>query len=473
MTATVTDLTPRLHREAAVKPYFCDPAKNNGCGSTNPDDFAPKEHSRCRNCRKADKRAWHAAHGRAPAAPKPEPVASEPVAQEAPAPVFPPVTILPAVEVPKPVAADGIEATFARDAFCAALSDVLKVVAKTPGIPVLGGVRIEAKGSTLTLTATDLDITVERTVNASVRAEGVALVPGKLTHPLVARMSKGSILRIEDHDGNVSITADARWATLAGLNADDFPKEALGEFSEPVTFDAAELVPALRAAVTTASTDEAHPMLCGVWFDFAADGRMDLVSTDKYRLGIAPVHYSGAVPIPSGAALVPAKALKLLAGLVGGEEVTAAFSGTHAVFAADGLRMVVRLTLGRIPAYHKLIPAEALALTLDAPVLADAVSYVATVVGANTPVGLAIDGDTLTVQASEKGVGEASERIVVYNGGVVGMTWAGDPDFIDAGLRYVGSASVELQVTGPNDAAVIRGGGRTYVLMPFLVNAAA
>ena len=450
MTATVIDLAGR--RNAAVKSHFCDPAKKNGCGATDPSAFAPNEHSRCRDCRKKDKRAWHAAHGRSTEAPKlVRPAAPEPVEIQA-------------------QAADGVDATCTRDAFCAALNDVLKVVGKTP---VLGGVRIEAKGTVLTLTSTDLDVTVERTVGADVRIDGVALIPGKLAHALVTRMPRGTTLTLSSSDNGVSLTAGGRSASLEGLSADDFPKEVTGAFSEPVVFDAAELVSALRAAVTTASTDEAHLTLCGVWFDFTPDGRMDLVSTDKYRLGIAPVHYSGTVPVASGSVLVPAKALKLLAGMVDGAEVTAAFSETHVALIADGLRMVVRLTLGRIPNYRKFLPAEGPALTLTASMLTEAVSYVATVAGANTPIALAVGGETLTVQASQKGVGKASEQVVVANGGVEEMTWTADPDFIAAGLRYVGSPSVEFQLTGPTAAAVIRGGGRAYVLMPYIVNAAA
>ena len=61
-----------------------------------------------------------------------------------------------------------------------ALTRVIKALPVKKTIPILEGVKLSAYGNTLTLTATDTELAIQKTINADVKIEGEALVPGKL-----------------------------------------------------------------------------------------------------------------------------------------------------------------------------------------------------------------------------------------------------------------------------------------------------
>lgn len=66
----------------------------------------------------------------------------------------------------------------------AELSDALAKVTKALPVkrsnPILDGVKLTAEGDTLTVFATDLELAIEKKINAEVLIEGECVVPGKL-----------------------------------------------------------------------------------------------------------------------------------------------------------------------------------------------------------------------------------------------------------------------------------------------------
>ena len=61
-----------------------------------------------------------------------------------------------------------------------ALSKVVKALPVKRNNPILDGVKLTAVGDTLTIFATDLELAIEKKINAQVLIEGETVVPGKL-----------------------------------------------------------------------------------------------------------------------------------------------------------------------------------------------------------------------------------------------------------------------------------------------------
>ena len=61
-----------------------------------------------------------------------------------------------------------------------ALSKVVKALPIKRNNPILDGVKLTALGDTLTIFATDLELAIEKKINAQVLIEGEIVVPGKL-----------------------------------------------------------------------------------------------------------------------------------------------------------------------------------------------------------------------------------------------------------------------------------------------------
>ena len=63
--------------------------------------------------------------------------------------------------------------------FAQALGAVIGAIEKRTSIPVLGGVLVVAKDGRLSLTATDLELSIRTLVDADVKVDGSAVVPAK------------------------------------------------------------------------------------------------------------------------------------------------------------------------------------------------------------------------------------------------------------------------------------------------------
>ena len=95
-----------------------------------------------------------------------------------------------------------METMVMRSPFFAALQAALAVVTNKVTLPVLAMVRIEAKGDTLSVTATDLDATLTLEVEASADgADGVVLAPASLLKKVVGAFPKCAHLCLSSLDG--------------------------------------------------------------------------------------------------------------------------------------------------------------------------------------------------------------------------------------------------------------------------------
>ena len=70
------------------------------------------------------------------------------------------------------VVCDGLDLSIAT-------AQVIKAISNKTTNPVLEGIKLTAENDTLKLSATDLELAIEKTIRADVKLEGEAVVPGK------------------------------------------------------------------------------------------------------------------------------------------------------------------------------------------------------------------------------------------------------------------------------------------------------
>src|SRR6185437_15618921 len=102
------------------------------------------------------------------------------------------------------------------------------VVERKTTIPILSHLLCEAKGNTLTITATDLELSIRTSCEAKVKKEGAGTIPAKKLLELVRLLPEGEI-RFKLLDNHwIQITSDRKNYKMVGMSKDNFP--ALPEF---------------------------------------------------------------------------------------------------------------------------------------------------------------------------------------------------------------------------------------------------
>jgi DNA polymerase-3 subunit beta len=357
-----------------------------------------------------------------------------------------------------------------REALAEALSTAGRAATgRTGALPVLSGLRLELAGDKLSITGTDLDLTIQLNLAVGGEDDGGVVLPARLAADIVRSMTSGKVEVAVEGD-EVSISGGRAQFSVRPLSFDDYPKLA-SPASSSVTLPAAEVGEALRQVVRAASTDEARPILTGVLLT-AENGGLRMVATDSYRLAVRDLA-NHQVLGPDQKVLVPGRALSELQRLVGaGDTLTMRLGERDAAFEVGETRLSTRLIEGEFPNYRQLIPANhPNTLTVEREPLLEAVRRVKILAKDATPVRLQMGGDTLRLTAITQDVGNASEELdATYEGN--DLTVAFNPEYFAAGVEACSTDAITLSTLDALKPAVIRGVGSDdylYLLMPVRV----
>ena len=340
---------------------------------------------------------------------------------------------------------------------------------RTGTLPVLSGVRLEVDGDRLTVTGTDLELTIRLTVEVGGERDGAAVVPARLVGDIVKALPAGAVA-MELHDDELSISAGRSQFSVRPLSLDDYPAQSESAV-DAVVLPAGVVADALRQVVRAASTDDARAVLTGVLLASEDDG-LRMVATDSYRLAVRDL--PGTAVMAAGRnVLIPGRALSELQRLMGdAAELSVRLGDREATFEAGSTRLSTRLIEGDFPNYRNLLPSSyPNLLTVGKAAMLEAIRRVKILAQDSTPVRLTLGGDTVQLTAITQDVGNAAEEIdASYEG--TEMTVAFNPDYLTAGIDAIDSDDVTLATMDPMKPAVLRGVGNDdylYLLMPVRV----
>lgn len=357
-----------------------------------------------------------------------------------------------------------------------ALAEVLSVAGRAvstgrSGFAALSGVHIDAKGNTLSVTGTDLDLTMTITAQAVVMSEGIAVVPARLMSDIVKSLPAGAVV-VESEESEVRISSGKTQFAVRLLEASEFPQiQPRGAVT--ATLRTLELGDALRQVVRAASTDDARPVLTGVLMSSEQSG-IRLVATDSYRLAVRDLPDTNVLQSDQSV-LVPSKALGELTRILSGEsEIEVSLGEREIDFVVGDTRLTSRLIEGQFPDYRPLIPPSyPNKLTVDRDTLLDAVRRVKLVVkDATTPVRLSFRPDGVELNVISQEVGHATEDIEAKYEGEE-MTVAFNPAYLIDGLDVSPSGDVVIETIDALKPVTITSGSDTgflYLIMPVRVS---
>jgi DNA polymerase-3 subunit beta len=158
------------------------------------------------------------------------------------------------------------------------------VVERKTTIPILSNLLFEAKGNRLTITATDLELSMRTSCEAKVKKEGAGTIPAKKLLELVRLLPEEEIRfkLLENHW--VQVTSDRRNYKLVGMSKENFP--ALPQFPHALVKIPAKLLADLIAKTTFAiSLEESRYTLNGALM-VLKPGSVTMVATDGHRLAM-------------------------------------------------------------------------------------------------------------------------------------------------------------------------------------------
>lgn len=350
-----------------------------------------------------------------------------------------------------------------RDDLADVLSRAGRAVGTRSPLPILQGVLVDVTGKTMRVTGTDLEVTVRTSLEVEAMEEGTTVIPSRFATEAVRKLPPGAVV-LEAKDGEIEITGGGPRFRFRELAVDEFPKVEEPDLTDAVDVDGDAFSAALTQVAVAASTDDARPILTGVFFEHE-EGKLRMVATDSYRLAVRDVPAVDA----DLSGLVPVRALKELGRSVGSSKLRVAVGDREATFASERGTLTARLIEGSFPNYRQLIPdTYPSRLTVSREALLDAIDRASLVAEDHIPIRMTLSPGGVELSVSRQDVGGETEHVEAEYVGEE-MTIAFNSRYLNDGVNAVEEESVVLDVLDPLKPGVLRGGEGEdflYLLMP-------
>lgn len=239
------------------------------------------------------------------------------------------------------------------------LSDALTTVSKAlplkPTAPVFEGILIVAKGDTLTLSAYNIDLFIEKKIKAEILLEGECLVNGKFITDFIRKIVGFDSIELEAHDLVLRVRYGENETSIQCME----PMYSMpADVNEIASFSIKEgdLRELIEKTIFCVALEDSRPILKGCLLEINGDA-MTAVALDGYRLAVNKTAIRTASEQVS--VIVPGKTLGEISKiLTDDEEIVHAGIDERRIKFETGHTTIVSLLLeGKFIEYQKIVPA--------------------------------------------------------------------------------------------------------------------
>ena len=346
------------------------------------------------------------------------------------------------------------------------------IVERKSTIPILANVLLEASEGRVRLLATDLEVSLRSTCEASVARGGALTLPAKKLFEIVKALPDTDV-RIEQDGTSVKVAADRFESKMQTLPREDFPTLPEPSGTGAVTLPRKglrELITRTQFAITGEDT---RYYLNGAQF-IVRGGAMVMVATDGHRLALVTSKLEGDASGAELKAIIPKKTLTELSRLLGDGEADVVYElgENHQFFHVGDRLLISRIHEGQFPAYERVIPkGNDKKVEFERDRLTSAVKRVSILSNDRSrAVKFNVQAGKVEISSESPDFGEAHEQVVVDYGGP-GLQICFNAQYVADFLAVVETDHVQLEVKDEVSQAVMRpvasdGYEYTYVIMP-------
>jgi DNA polymerase-3 subunit beta len=355
------------------------------------------------------------------------------------------------------------------------------VVERKTTIPILSNYLFEAAGDKLSLTATDLDLSLRTSCNAKVKKEGACTIPARKLYDYVKLLPDADITirLLENHW--VSIRCGRSNTKMVGMAKSNFPGLPVFPSAGAIKIPAAVLRSMIAKTGFAIASEESRYTLNGALMVLKPES-ITMVATDGHRLA----HVERAGEKFEGVSgemktLIPKKAMDELKSLLDShsdtEVETIDFAKDEStLFFRVGQRLLTsRQLTGQFPNYEAVLPKDITkSIALHGEELGAAIARVAQFADERSrAVKLRLEKGELKISASSTETGDSEDSIeVAYDGEPIQIGF--NAQYLIDFIKATGSCEVKLELKDAQSAGQLRPAEAEdnkyrYIVMPMRI----
>ena len=245
-----------------------------------------------------------------------------------------------------------------KSALLTGVNTVLKAVPARTTMPILECILIDTTSGVIKLTANDMDLGIETTVDGDVLDKGCIALEAKLFSEIVRKLPDSEVTIETDDNNKALIKCEKAKFNIAGKDGEDFVALPEIEKTHFITLSQFSLKEIIRQTIFSISDNESNRMMSGELLQIDQD-QLRLVSLDGQRISIRKISLKESYdPIK---AVIPGKTLNEISKILSGDmddDVRIYFTDRHVLFEFDQTVVVSRLLEGEYFQIDKMISSD-------------------------------------------------------------------------------------------------------------------
>lgn len=236
-----------------------------------------------------------------------------------------------------------------------AISKVVKAINNKNIGSALEGIKFSAKGDLLTLSATDLELSIEKNVICDTFMEGEVLIPGKFISELVKNIGEDEEIEIYSMGQRVKIAYGVSVTEIQCLNVEEFPIINKDCNENSFVIERKSFKELIDKIIFSCAQDLARPIYCGCLLEVKEDV-LTGVALDGYRMAMCKKQLktvNGSIRC-----VVPSRTLNEISKLINenaDDDLTVYVQKNSLMLDLNGTIIVSRLLEGEFIDYNKLL----------------------------------------------------------------------------------------------------------------------
>lgn len=352
-----------------------------------------------------------------------------------------------------------------------AINTVTKAVSNRTTLPILKGILIQAEeDGRLILTASDLEISIKKEIEANVEEPGSAVVIAKLFSDIVRKLPNDDISIYSDDDSSVTLKTNYSEFKVISLPVEEFPK--VGEKEEStsdIVFDGNLFKDMVRKTAFAASIDESKGVLTGILTEIE-ENEIKMVSLDGFRLALVKEDVKSE---KTQKFIISAKVMNEISKIAAEEdedEINISLGEKKAVFNIGNTEVILRIMEGEFIKYRDIIPSESTTkVIVGKELLSEGIERASLLAkeGKNNLIKISVKNDLMTI-TSRSEEGNVKEEIIIEKTGSdieIGF----NSKFVIDVLKAVDDEQISLNFkTGVSPCVVkpVEGDSYEYLILP-------
>jgi DNA polymerase-3 subunit beta len=347
------------------------------------------------------------------------------------------------------------------------------IVEKRNTMPILANILVQAAGTEVELTGTDLEVGLRTHFEAQIDEPGAVTVSGKKIFEIVKSLPDGEIVTFkEDKDLMMEVTAGESEFKILCLPKEDYPQVPEPKFGERISVPVDQFKTMIDR-VFFAIAQEQRYYLNGALM-VIKDKSLELVSTDGHRLSYCQRIAEDLAPAKEIRVIVAKKTLNELRKM-GGESIEFDMDESNLFFRCGRRTLISRVIESKFPNFEAVIPKDnPHAVHLPRAAFTDAVRRVSLLSAERSRgIKLTFEKNRIRMYSSNPEMGEARDKIdVEYKGATMEIGF--NSQYMLDFLTTVTTEKVRFDLKDENSAALMKPEGEEdvkslYVLMPMKI----